>query len=419
MAIDIAKGIATQVVNTGLQKVAGNLPGLLGINKGKIKRDSSDAAFSEEKAQNSPNLFQFPLDVASDPGIGNHGHYIIFFINEQQNSKLSFTGKAKDGKDTIVKEKAAREIPSFIKKNFGGKGGYQTAPNTEGEDIIQSSGVTIGNSTAINKLKGEQLAAALGLGTTVAKKEEKPEVEGGQVIRIQRPATRRLDTAIAMYMPASIQVSYATKYNDEAIGGLAAAAASIYQNVKAGGQSFGDALKAQLPSLAEDAKKKGLKVALDIADGLGVTGAREAVEITSGVVMADRMELAFKNVERRSFSYTFKMIPKNSREAEEIRKIVFAFKANMLPEMLEGRNRDTMSVPNTFNIQYMYKGKENDYTHRVSECFLDKVDVTYGGDRYKTFEPHADDGAPPVETTIALSFQEIEIITRERIFEGY
>ena len=419
MAIDIAKGIATQVVNTGLQKVAGNLPGLLGINKGKIKRDSSDTAFSEEKAQNSPNLFQFPLDVAGDPGIGNHGHYIIFFINEQQNSKLSFTGKAKDGKDTLVKEKAAREIPSFIKKNFGGKDGYQTAPNTEGEDIIQSSGVTIGNSGSINKMSPEQLTASLGLGTTVAKKEEKPEVEGGQVIRIQRPATKRLDTAIAMYMPASIQVSYATKYNDEAIGGLAAAAASIYQGVKAGGESFGDALKEQLPSLAEDAKKKGLKVALDIADGLGVTGAREAVEITSGVVMADRMELAFKNVERRSFSYTFKMIPKNSREAEEIRKIIFAFKANMLPEMLEGRNRDTMSVPNTFNIQYMYKGKENDYTHRVSECFLDKVDVTYGGDRYKTFEPHADDGAPPVETQIQLNFQEIEIITRERIFEGY
>ena len=131
------------------------------------------------------------------------------------------------------------------------------------------------------------------------------------------------------------------------------------------------------------------------------------------------MELAFKNVDRRSFQYTFKMIPKNSREAEEIRKIVFAFKANMLPEMLEGRNRDTMTVPNTFNIQYMYKGKENDYVHRVSECFLDNVQVTYGGDRYKTFEPHADDGAPPVETSITLAFKEIEIMTRERIFEGY
>ena len=37
MAIDIAKGIAQQVVSSGLQKVAGNLPGLLGINKGKVK----------------------------------------------------------------------------------------------------------------------------------------------------------------------------------------------------------------------------------------------------------------------------------------------------------------------------------------------------------------------------------------------
>ena len=419
MAIDIAKGIATQVVNTGLQKVAGNLPGLLGINKGKIKRDSSDTAFSEEKAQNSPNLFQFPLDVAGDPGIGNHGHYIIFFINEQQNSKLSFTGKAKDGKDTLVKEKAAREIPSFIKKNFGGKDGYQTAPNTEGEDIIQSSGVTIGNSGSINKMSPEQLTAALGLGTSVAKKEEKPEVEGGQVIRIERPATRRLDTAIALYMPASVQVSYKTKYEDMAIGGLAAAAASLYKGVKAG-ESFGESLIRQLPNVADDFKKKGLKTVTGLIDGLGITsGAREAIEISTGAVIADRLELAFKNVERRSFDYTFKMIPKNSREAEEIRKIVFAFKANMLPEMLEGRNRDTMTVPNTFNIQYMYKGKENDYTHRVSECFLDKVDVTYGGDRYKTFEPHADDGAPPVETQIQLNFQEIEIITRERIFEGY
>ena len=44
MSIDFAKGIATQVVNTGLRKVAGNLPGLLGINKGKVKRDGSDTA---------------------------------------------------------------------------------------------------------------------------------------------------------------------------------------------------------------------------------------------------------------------------------------------------------------------------------------------------------------------------------------
>ena len=63
MAIDFGKGIATQVVNTGLRKVAGNLPGLLGINKGKIGRDSSDTSPLNQKGKANPNLFQFPLDV--------------------------------------------------------------------------------------------------------------------------------------------------------------------------------------------------------------------------------------------------------------------------------------------------------------------------------------------------------------------
>ena len=42
------------------------------------------------------------------------------------------------------------------------------------------------------------------------------------------------------------------------------------------------------------------------------------------------------------------------------------------------------------------------------------MNVTYGGDRYKTYTATAE-GAPPVETTITLNFQEMEMITREAI----
>jgi hypothetical protein len=414
MAIDFAKGIATQVVNTGLRKVAGNLPGLLGINKGKTGRDSSDTAPLNQKGKANPNLFQFPLDVAGDPGIGNHGHYMLFFINEQKNQKLSFTGKAKDGKESIVKEKARRKIPDYIKKNFGGKDGYQKTKNTGGEDSIISSGIERGNSRGIENM---DYNASQGIKTTT-KKEEKPEVEGGLNVSIKRPATRRLDTAIAMYMPNAVQVTYATNYNEDQISSLVSAAASAYQGVKSGG-GIVDAILGAVPQVKDQMGKRLLTGAAQTADALGITGGRTAIEIVTGEIIADRMELSFKGVGRRAFQYTFKMIPKNSREADEIRKIVFAFKANMLPEFSKGRSRDTMSIPNTFNIQYMYKQKENDYIHRVSECFLENVQVSYGGDRYKTFEPHADDGAPPVETTMTLAFKEIEVMSRERIFEGY
>ena len=114
------------------------------------------------------------------------------------------------------------------------------------------------------------------------------------------------------------------------------------------------------------------------------------------------------------------MIPKNEREADEIRKIVFAFKANMLPEFVAGRSGRRLVVPNTFDIQYQYMGVSNEYLHHISTCILEDMSVTYGGDRYKTFNASSKgDGAPPVETSITLQFKELELITRERVFEGF
>ena len=131
------------------------------------------------------------------------------------------------------------------------------------------------------------------------------------------------------------------------------------------------------------------------------------------------MELAFEGVDKRSFSYDFKMMPRSQAEADEIKKIVTSFKLNMLPEFADGnRSGRSMTVPNTFDIQYMYQNAENNYLHKISTCYLESMDVTFGGSRYKTFDGNAD-GAPPVETSMKLNFKEIELITRERAEEGF
>jgi hypothetical protein len=46
------------------------------------------------------------------------------------------------------------------------------------------------------------------------------------------------------------------------------------------------------------------------------------------------------------------------------------------------------------------------------------MNVTYGGDRYKTYTATSE-GAPPVETSISLNFKEMEMITRERVEDGF
>jgi len=151
----------------------------------------------------------------------------------------------------------------------------------------------------------------------------------------------------------------------------------------------------------------------------GMTGIKELYEMRVGKVFSNRMEVAFTGLEKRKFNYTFKMTPRSQKEAEEIRAIIFAFKANMLPELdgdyEKGRR---MIVPNTFDIKYMYQGDENQYLNKISTCVLESFNVKYGGAQFQAFAGN-DQGAPMVETEITLGFKEMETITRERIFEGF
>ena len=449
MAIDFAKGIATTVVNTGLRKVAGNLPGLLGKIKGKQGvRDSSDLKDLENAKVSgvSPKLLQFPSDIDSDPGVGNHGHYIIFFINEFEKSTMKFSEFVPDeGKQNL--KKAEQEmglsgklnqtkmqggkpvsIPESKLTNQGGSVQYDSKNfvtmerlNNQFKDdtVIQKRPgygyAQINHNSEIDNTGNSDKKTNANEELTADTKKIKNMMEAN--VRIEMPSRKRLDTAIALYMPASVAVTYGAKYTDQEISPMAGAIGQAVGDMS-NGMDLVDTYERILPKVTDGLQQAALKMGTAVLDGLGITGVREAIEIGRAEVIADRMQLAFKGVDRRSFQYTFKMTPKNAREADEIKKIVAAFKFNMMPEYKEGK-RDTLNYPATFDIEYHYKGKRNDYLNRVSECFLENVSVQYGGDRYKTFDPHNSEGAPPVETSVTLAFKEIEIMHREKIKDGF
>ena len=449
MAIDFAKGIATSIVNNGLRKVAGNLPGLLGKTKGKQgARDSSDLKDLENAKVSgvSPKLLQFPSDIDSDPGVGNHGHYIIFYINEFEKTKLKFSDVIPDeGKQNL--KKAEQEmglsgklnqtkmqggkpvsIPESKLTNQGGSVQYDSKNfvtmerlNNQFKDdtVIQKRPgygyAQINHNSEIDNTGNSDKKTNANEELTADTKKIKNMMEAN--VRIEMPSRKRLDTAIALYMPASVAVTYGAKYTDQEISPLAGAIGQAVGDMS-GGMDLVDTFERALPRVTDGLQQVALKMTTGVLDGLGITGTREAIEIGRAEVIADSMQLAFKGVERRSFQYTFKMTPKNAREADEIKKIVAAFKFNMMPEYKEGK-RDTLNYPATFDIEYHYKGKRNDYLNRVSECFLENVSVQYGGDRYKTFDPHNSEGAPPVETSVTLAFKEIEIMHRQKIMDGF
>jgi len=321
----------------------------------------------------------FPLDVMSAPGNGNHGHYVMFFVNEQTNAKLKF------GDDSSYNLEIPSEYDSLL---------YGENQNT--------------NTPKKGAVEGGTAAIATGNLSKTFKKN----------VVIKRAPTRKKVATIAMFMPAQVQTTYGAQYTDTGIGIFTGDALNVYDNLTSGGDSQKSAIDS-IKTIGTESLPTALTLMLQSTLGAlpGLGGLREARGITTGEIITDRLELAFKGVNKRQFQYTFKMIPKSAAESEEIRNIVFMFKRNMLPEFVGGSNGRKMIVPNTFDIEYMYNGSHNEYLHKIGTCVLENMTVSYGGDKYRTYSA-TDDGAPPVETTITLAFKEMDLITRENIVGG-
>ena len=402
MALNLLKGVAQGIAGKALKKVAGNLPGLLGFgtNKSGFSSDTSSLSGTKYKTKS----FQFPKDVISSPGMGNQGHYIMFFVNAQTNSKLSFgdAEKSSDGQKNTQKASRERKIPKYLKE-LSASGSFTQKKNTSGHknQVNNNVGAYADDASAAT------IRAPRGKGSTVS---------------IQRPATVRMDTAISMYMPQMVAVSYGAQYQDEEVGDASAAGAKIFDDLMNGEKGDFSKIKEAVSSLKKDLGDGFINKGLGLLSAIpGIEGARSVFQAQRGFIKAPKMELFFKGIGKRKFSYTFKMVPKSHEEMQEVRNIVASFKLNMLPEFVDGdRSSRRLTLPNTFDIQYMYNGAENEYLHKISTCVLETMDVKYSGEgKFQTFTAVEGEGAPPMVTELTLNFQEMEIITKERVAEGY
>jgi len=229
-------------------------------------------------------------------------------------------------------------------------------------------------------------------------------------IQIQNRPTVRTKTAISLYMPPSVQVSYESKYGDQEIGILAETG---YNAIKAftSGASTKDQVMSVLGDAGQAVKQATLK-ALEVA----APGAKALFAIDRGKIVTPKMELMFEGIGRRNFSFAFVFIPKSEQESQVVKEIVYKFKYHMAANYEGGGANGwrEMSFPDMFDIEYMHIGKQNPNLNKIATCALTKMDVEYGGDRYVSYE-----GGAPQTTKLSLSFTEFDIITKDHIEQGY
>ena len=350
---------------------------------------------------------QYPRDLTSNGGIG---HYMLFYINVQDKTKYSYEGASPGetvgNKVEVVEKKIIPGVPQLgipdkeriTTRTVDGDGQdtfkYDLAKAQRGKQ----GGITSAN--AVHLSKGQR--------------------KRGSGMSSYHKTTKRITDSVAIYLPPNVQDSTTATYTGAATGVIGAAAAGGFGLVKnMGNRDYEAAAQGLVDSAKALVGEAAIKAATEMAEGLtGSEGTRGLINKAFGQADNPYMEVLFDKMELRTFSYNFTFSPKNKQETQDVQKIIALFRFHMSPE-LKGEQNRFLTLPSEFDIHYMYQDQagqasENDFYNKIATCVCTGCEVNYTPDGVKSFE-----GGAPTKITMNLSFQETELLTKERVNIGY
>jgi len=325
----------------------------------------------------------YPYDVQNS---FQNGHYMLFYVNVQNRTKYVYPQA-----DTIDVNKYA----GALKGVDGRESAYEQLKK------IRQSGPETGNPDAD---KGSQMI------------QSKP--GGNDVLGVGSlyNSTRRISDSVSMYLPANIEDITTAAYSDSATGIVGFLAASGELGKVTDRASMAKLIGGTIKGLGMDITAKAVGA---VGDLFGAQGTEQLIKKAFGG-NADNpyMEVLFDAMQLRTFTYNFQFAPRSEEEAIEVQKIIQLFRFHMAPELRPGANR-YLGLPSQFDIHYMYLTKEgvaseNNFYNKIATCVLQDCKINYAPDGVKSF---ADGG--PVQTTMALTFKETELLTKDKIAKGF
>jgi len=241
--------------------------------------------------------------------------------------------------------------------------------------------------------------------------------------------------SIILYMPEDIQAQYGANWEGKNISSIGRGILGTGGGLS--GNDLGVAFKAMGETIATvgEGLTQGTVVANLVSNALkeanfDTLSTQDIFSGGTGRIFNPNTEVIYQGPQMRTFTLNFKLQPKNSPEAQEIKKIISAFKKAMLPKYNEGSEllfgtikgkdsqgvnlRGFVGVPDIVDVKFKRGGANHPYVSQFKPCAITSVDVNYTPDgAWATYT----DGSP-VATSLSLGFQELKMVYAEEIDQG-
>lgn len=336
--------------------------------------------------------FEYPKGVASTVEYGLN--YVIFYLNVHEDSKLLVGNSA-----AVLSTDQPERLSGYVAKT-----------DVNAKTITTVAGAVIGSQAGLTKkILGKAGIELTTKGNAIA---TGVEAAGGALVGnalgrfTKQKKFKRLKTCIALHIPTDLSIKYGVNYEEESMAG-SQAINEIAGNLGGSVMDIGKALVT--------ASGQGGAIT-DYASGvaLGTPGIGKFLSKSSGMVANPKSEQLFKNVDFRTFTFSYQFHPRSSDEARSVQDIIKMFKLHMHPEF-KSSSEFLYLVPSEFDISYYHGGVENKNLHRHTSCVLTDMNISYMPQGVVAMFP---DGHP-TQINVTLTFKELALLTKENIQDGY
>lgn len=213
---------------------------------------------------------------------------------------------------------------------------------------------------------------------------------------------------ISFPLPMGIVFSDKGNYSSIDLGVLGAASNTLAAADDKNSSFKGAAIKDIQKAVSGASSMTSAEAASIIAKQLSSSdNSNSAINLATKRIIAPNTNTTFTGNAVRSFSFTFKMVPRSRADTEMIYLIQEAFRYYSYASTVEGSSQLIQGYPPVWSIKFLINGKESSFHPKIYSCYLEGLTSTFG-----TLSNASMENGAPLDTDVALSFQETRALNR-------
>jgi len=345
-----------------------------------------------DDSNNNLSILKYPSNLGNTGDSNNKKHWVTFRIYdiEPAGLKSAATGLANNNTVLAISNSTATAVAVGAAALGTGIAAF-SALNKKGTSTEKGLGLAAGAGTAV---VGLLAAAGLGTGFTVD------------------PPTSSTKSIISLYMPDSLVARYDAQYDEMSLtkdlGTAVTTLRAIDSTLNAGGGGNG--------LTGNPAAVQAAVGILPNVPGVDIGNLGTLLQRAQGYALNPQLQMVYRGTGLRTFNLSFTFTPKSQKEALDVNNIINQFRFYASPSLGQriggtiGATTNSMFLipPSLFDIEFYVNEKRSEYLPRYGRCILDNMDVNHAPNGFAAYG----DGSM-VQTTLELSFKEMDILTRD------